>query len=269
MIFNFSHTMGLKTLELKVADYMTPVPITVGQEFAFQDAISLMAEKGIGNLIVKEDHNVRGLFTEREILQYIVYDKKIPDILMKDVVVRPFTRVSLDMNLIDAAKLMILEKARLLVFDKKHLVGIITASDIVRGFRRTGGNPKLNKVMSKKIYKISYNDTIMEACKLMHKKRIGSVVVEKNRKPFGIFTERDLLVNVLNNEVKLKGKVGGYCSSPLITTKIGIAGGDAAKMMATKKIKRLVLTKNGKIFAIVTARDIVDAFQWSFTGENN
>jgi len=261
--------MVLKTLDLRVADYMTPAPITVEPEFTFQDAVSIMAEKGIGNLIVKDDHNVRGLFTEREILQYIVYDKKIPDISMKDVVVRPFTRISLDMNLIDAAKIMISEKTRLLVFDKKHLVGIITASDIVRGFRRTGGNPSLDKVMSKKVYKIYYSDTIMEACKLMHKKRIGSVIVEKNKKPFGIFTERDLLVNVLNNEVKLKGKVGGYCSSPLITTKIGIAGGDAAKMMATKKIKRLVLTKNGKIFAIVTARDIVDAFQWSFTGENN
>ncbi|HEV2192227.1 MAG TPA: CBS domain-containing protein [Nitrosopumilaceae archaeon] len=259
----------LKTIELKVADYMTPAPITVGPEFAFQDAISLMAEKGIGNLIVKEDHSVRGLFTEREILQYIVYDKKIPDISIKDVVVRPFTRISLDLNLIDAAKIMISEKARLLVFDKKHLKGILTASDIVRGFRRSGGNPPLDKVMSKKIYKISYSDTIMDACKLMHKKRIGSVVVEKNKNPFGIFTERDLLVNVLNNEVELKGKVGGYCSTPLITTKVGIAGGDAAKMMAANKIKRLVLTKDNKISAIVTARDIVDAFQWSFTGENN
>jgi CBS domain-containing protein len=259
----------LKTIELKVADYMTPAPITVGPEFAFQDAISLMAEKGIGNLIVKEDHKVRGLFTEREILQYIVYDKKIPDISIKDVVVRPFTRISLGLNLIDAAKIMISEKARLLVFDKKHLEGILTASDIVRGFRRTGGNPPLDKVMSKKIYKISYSDTIMDACKLMHKKRIGSVVVEKNKNPFGIFTERDLLVNVLNNEVKLKGKVGGYCTTPLITTKVGIAGGDAAKMMAANKIKRLVLTKDNKISAIVTARDIVDAFQWSFTGENN
>jgi len=103
----------------------------------------------------------------------------------------------------------------------------------------------------------------------MHKKRIGSVIVEKNRKPFGIFTERDLLVNVLNNDVKLSGKVGGYCSYPLITTKIGITGGDAAKMMNAKKIKRLVLTKNDKISAIVTARDIVDAFQCSFAGENN
>jgi CBS domain-containing protein len=261
--------LTLKTIELKVADYMTPNPITVGPELAFPDAISLMAEKGIGNIIVKEGRNVRGLFTEREILQYIAYDKKIPDISMKDVVVRPFTHISLDTNLIDAAKIMISEKARLLVFDKKHLVGIITASDLIRGFRRTGGNPPLDDVISKKIYKVSFSDTILETCKLMHKKRIGSVIVEKNRSPFGIFTERDLLVNVLNNEVDLKGKVGGYCSSPLITTKVGISGGDAAKLMATKKIKRLILTKDGQITAIVTARDIVDAFQRSFTGENN
>ena len=238
-------------------------------QFSFPDAISLMAEKGIGNLVVRENHKIRGIFTEREILQYIAYDKKIPDISMKDIIASPFTSISLTMNLIDAAKIMISKKARLLVFDKKHLVGIITASDLIRGFRRTGGNPLLDDVMSKKIYKVSYNDTILEACKLMHKKRIGSVIVEKNRSPFGIFTERDLLVNVLNNEVSLKGKVGGYCSSPLITTRVGILGGDAAKLMATKKIKRLVLTKDGKINSVVTARDIVDAFQWSFRGENN
>lgn len=63
--------MTLKTIELKVADYMTPNPISVGPEFPFQDAIGIMEEKGIGNLVVKEDHVIKGLFTEREILQYI------------------------------------------------------------------------------------------------------------------------------------------------------------------------------------------------------
>ena len=128
--------MTLKTIELKVADYMTPNPISVGPEFPFQDAIGIMEDKGIGNLVVKEDHVIKGLFTER-----------------------------------------------------------------------------------------------------------------------------DLLVNVLSNEVDLKAKVGGYCSSPLITAKIGIGGNEAANLMAEKKIKRLMLTDKEKMVGIVTARDVVDAFQ--------
>jgi CBS domain-containing protein len=45
---------------------------------------------------------------------------------------------------------------------------------------------------------------------------------------------------------------------------MGIRGGDAARIMSKNGIKRLALSKGGKLMAIVTARDIVDAFQWSF-----
>ncbi|TFG81259.1 MAG: CBS domain-containing protein, partial [Erysipelotrichales bacterium] len=56
-------------------------------------------------------------------------------------------------------------------------------------------------------------------------------------------------------------KVGKYASFPLITAKNGILANEAAKIMMTKDIKRLALTTNGSITGIVTARDIVDAFQ--------
>lgn len=253
--------MVLKTTELRVADYMTPNPISVGPEFPFQDAIGIMEDKGIGNLVVNEDHAVKGLFTEREILQYITSYGEIPEIPMKEVLLQAFTGISLNATLVSAAKIMILEKARLLVFVNKKLVGIITASDMLRGFRKTGINPSLDKVISTKIYQCKYDDSIIDATKIMDEKRIGSVIVTKNGAHYGIFTERDLLVNVLANEVDLKSKVGGYCSSPLITTKTGIGGNDAANLMAEKKIKRLVLTDKNKIVGIVTARDVVDAFQ--------
>ena len=253
--------MTLKTIELKVADYMTPNPISVGLAFPFQDAIDIMEDKGIGNLVVKKNRSIKGLFTEREILQYITSYGEIPEIPMKEVLLQSFTGISLDTTLINAAKIMILKKARLLVFVNKKLVGIITASDMLRGFRKTGINPPLNKAMSRKIYQCTYEDSIIDATKIMDEKRIGSVIITKRGVPYGIFTERDLLVNVLSNEVDLKAKVGGYCSSPLITAKIGIGGNEAANLMAEKKIKRLMLTDKEKMIGIVTARDVVDAFQ--------
>ncbi|HSB57842.1 MAG TPA: CBS domain-containing protein [Nitrosopumilaceae archaeon] len=253
--------MALKITELKVADYMTPNPISVGQTFPFKDAIGIMEDKEIGNLVVKEDHAVKGIFTEREILQYITSYGEIPEIQMRDVLLQTFTGISLDTTLISAAKMMILKKARLLVFVNRKLVGIVTASDMLRGFRKTVVNPSLEKVISTKIYQCKHDDSIIDATKIMDEKRVGSVIVTKNGDPYGIFTERDLLVNVLSNEVDLKSKVGGYCTSPLITTKIGIGGNESANLMAKKKIKRLVLTDKNKIVGIVTARDIVDAFQ--------
>jgi CBS domain-containing protein len=97
---------------------------------------------------------------------------------------------------------------------------------------------------------------------MMHQKKIGSVIVKN--KSLGIFTERDLLTNVLTNNVNMDMPVKGYCTYPLITAKYGITASQAADMMAQNRIKRLGLIKNNSLTAIVTARDIVDAYQSTY-----
>lgn len=260
--------MVFKTLDLKVADYMSPKPLVVKDDSNFSDAIQIMADKNIGNLIVEKRHKPIGILTERQILEHLSKFKKIIDLKLKDLDLNSFEVVGLDTRVIDAAQLMIKKKTRLLVLDSKHLIGIITATDMVGAFRRTTANPDLAKVQSARLHTVNYDDTILTASKLMHKKRIGSVIVLKNKKPYGIFTERDLLVNVLSYDVETHQSVGGYCTTPLVTSGVGIKGGDACKIMSKHKIKRLVLTKNKKLHSIVTARDIVEAFTTSFSSED-
>ena len=102
----------------------------------------------------------------------------------------------------------------------------------------------------------------------MHDKRIGSIIVEKDGE-YGIFTERDLLVHVLANDVALTGEVGGYSSFPLAVARQGIKGHDAASLMAAKNIKRLgLVTDDDTLVGIVTARDVVDAYQSTFATLN-
>jgi predicted transcriptional regulator len=257
--------MSINITDLKVADYLSPYPIIISKKASFTDAILIMADKGIGNLIIKDGQNVEGVITEREILRYLVKEKKIPDEPMQNVIISNFTKIPLEATLLFAAKTMLSTKTRMLVFDDDKLIGIITTSDMLRGFRKTNQNPTLQKVMSKKIYQCSYSDTILKAVKLMHLKRIGSVIITKDKKPYGIFTERDLLVNVLANEVDLDGKVGGYCSSPLIAANVGIGCKDASDIMSENKIKRLVLVDDKEMLAVVTARDIVEVFSNYFT----
>jgi len=251
----------IEVQELKVADYMTRNPVTVDSEIAFPDAVTIMADKGIGNLIVTENSKAVGILTEREILQYLVLSREFPEKPIKDIITRSFARITPDTPILYAERTMISQKTRLLVFDNDKLVGIITASDLVRAFRKTGKNPSLEGVMTKKVFKVPYDETIFGAIKIMHERRIGSVVVTKKEVPYGIFTERDLLVNVLAKDVDLEEKVGDHCSTPLITTLVGIRANDAASIMSANKIKRLVIRKDDKIVAIVTARDLVEEFQ--------
>src|SRR5215208_1468139 len=153
---------------------------------------------------------------------------------------------------------------RLLVFDNNNniLAGIITAPDIVTAFRKIDSNPPIEDVMSNKIYGVEYDNSILKAVKTLYTRRIGSVIVTKDEKTYGIFTERDLLTKVLSTRgIELDEKVVDYSSRPLITAQHGIRANEAANIMFINNMKRLPLTEDGKIVSIITARDLVEAFQ--------
>lgn len=252
---------------LKVGDFMSSPVVTVHPEMNFVDAVQLMTVKGIGNLVVAEGERVDGIITERELLQYLVLNKSVPNKPVKYVLTQKFTKTTPNTSILDAAKTMISKKARLLVFRKDRrtgadqLAGIITASDIVRAFLQTDRNPSIEGAMTNKVFTLSPGSTILAAAKMMIKKRIGSVVATTNGPPYAIFTERDLLNRVLGERVDIEESVGPYCTHPVVTAKVGIGAKDAARIMFSHKIKRLPLTKGNAIVAMVTARDLVEAFQ--------
>ncbi len=252
--------MVLDTISLRVEDYMTTDPISVDHETSLQDAISVMAKRNIGNLVINKDGKPSSILTEREILTYIVKEGKIPDVKIRDVPTKRFATVSPKELVINAAKTTLEEKKRLLVFDDKKLVGIITVSDMLRGLRTTGGNPVLDDVMRKKVYGCVYYDSIFKAVKIMYTKKIGSILISKDDTHYGIFTERDLLTRVLTKDVDCQDRLEKYATVPLVTARFGIRGNDAAEIMSINKIKRLALMKKDKVSGIITARDIVDAF---------
>ena len=256
--------MTLKITNLPIANYMTPYPISVNSDVSFNEAVEFMAERGFGNLIISDGDTPKGILTEREILQSITLGKDTSKLKLGDMGKQSYVRISPDYSVLEAAQTMILRKKRLLVFaDDDKLVGIITASDMIRAFRKTKDEPPLDTVISTNLIKCSYDDTILDAVKIMHDKRIGSVIID-NMEGYGIFTERDLLVHVLANEVDLNGKLGGYASSPMVVTYAGIKANKAASIMAAENIKRLGIIKDGGLVGIVTARDLVDAYQSAY-----
>lgn len=257
--------MALTISNLPVANYMTPYPISVDPDVTFSKVVDFMAEKGFGNLIISEGVIPSGILTEQEILSAIALGKITTNLKVKDMGSQPFVKIYLGNTIFDAAYEMIKEKQRPLVFaDKDKLVGIITASDMLRAFRKTSNAPPLEDVTTSNIIKCKYSDSILHAVKIMHEKRIGSIIVDKNGQ-HGIFSERDLLVKVLAKKVDLTAEVGAYSSFPLVVAKQGIKGNEAASIMASNNIKRLGLVDGSDtLVGIVTARDIVDAYQREF-----
>jgi CBS domain-containing protein len=251
----------LKATDLSVGNYMSAFPISVLAGVPISEVVSFMARRGIGNIVVSnEEGDPLGVLTEREIISLLAFHKALPDIQVNQIKLQKFEKLTPHTSVYEAAKTMFLKKSRLLVFSNDKVVGIVTATDLLRAFRRCDYSPSISQVVSKKTYQCSYDDKILDAVEIMHKKRIGSVLIERPEENWGIFTERDLIFKVLNNRVNLKEKLKLYSSFPLMTANYDILANEAASIMAANGIKRLVLTKNDDIMGVITARDLVDAY---------
>ncbi|MBE3116558.1 CBS domain-containing protein [Candidatus Bathyarchaeota archaeon] len=156
---------------------------------------------------------------------------------------------------------MINRKGRLAVFDTGMLVGIITASDLIKSLPDVPETEvKVEDFMTKDVVTADEETSVINIAGIMGMKRIGSVIITRKGEPFGIFTERDLLTAFLARGRALFTEVGPECSWPLIMIPAGISVHRAAATMALKHIRRLPIVRDDKLVGIITARDLVEAY---------
>ncbi|MEM0359496.1 MAG: CBS domain-containing protein [Candidatus Hadarchaeales archaeon] len=116
---------------------------------------------------------------------------------------------------------------------------------------------KIGEVANRKLVKMDGEKSILEACKVMGKKRIGSVLVTLHGQPYGIFTERDLLSKVLAKGVDLKrAKLKDYCSRPLVMVDENYTVKECARIMSEMKVRRLLVSSKGELVGIFTSSDL-------------
>ncbi|UCH02722.1 MAG: CBS domain-containing protein [Candidatus Bathyarchaeota archaeon] len=245
-----------------VKDIMTRDVTTIPLEASMAEATRVMGAKHIGSLIVESDGKPLGIVTERDLLSKVLVKGKNPKkISVREVMSAPLITIEPEATIKEAARTMFSKKGRLAVFRGGELVGIITAADLIRSLPETSETLlKVDDVMTKRVVMVPSNTSVEEVAQIMGEKRIGSVLVTRRGKPFGIFTERDLLTTFITRGKPLKTQVGKAVSSPLITIPSGTSIHQTALTMALKHIRRLPVVKNKEIVGIITARDLAEAY---------
>lgn len=122
----------------------------------------------------------------------------------------------------------------------------------------------VSNLMNPRVQTDFEDQNIMSACNIMYTNNIGSVIVvshDRNRRPLGIITERDV-VRILGklDPNLLQTPLSTLMSKPIINVIESASINDATKLMNNKKIRRLaVIDKNNKMIGILTQRDIFKA----------
>ena len=257
--------MGVvQTGGLTVRDFMSKNVLTAYSHSNVTKAIEIMADRNIGSVVVIDSAGPRGIFTERDLLSKVLTRNRRPETTLIMEVMSPlFADIGPFDSLEQAAKKMLTKKSRLMVFEGEDLAGIVTATDIVKAVHAQGRRFDISKVISRRMTTVRPDTPVESAVMEMDRKRVGSVIVVKDGKPWGIFTERDLLLKILAPKVKLSTPVAEVATTPLTRAEMGINGKEAADIMVSKRVKRLPLFEDDIMVGIVTARDLVEAFATS------
>jgi CBS domain-containing protein len=241
--------------------FMGKGPVTVYQDSLVEKAIRAMDEHNIGSVVVLDNLGPCGVFTERDLLSRVLGRGKSPEATVISEVASPrFPSIDSSMTLEDVAAAMINKKSRLMVFEGADLVGIVTPTDLLRVLKDVERDFSILKVISTHIVTVMPETPVDVVVKLMYEKKIGSVLIAEDGRWTGIFTERDLVKNILAKKRRLDTPVRDVASSPLVTAEPGIFGREAAGTMAMHGFKRLPLWLDGEGVGIITARDVVEAY---------
>lgn len=107
-------------------------------------------------------------------------------------------------------------------------------------------------------YSITPDTMVYEALEIMVEKNVSALVVIKNEKLAGIFTERDYARKVI-----LKGKasketlIGDIMTEDLVTVTPGSSINDCMQLMTSRFIRHLPVVSEGNLVGIISIGDVV------------
>ena len=112
--------------------------ISIQSDASVLDAIVLMADKGIGSLVVRDDGELKGIVTERDYARKVIIKGRASDsTAVADIMTKDVTTVSSEMTVNKCMAIMTAIKCRHLpVVDDGELVGMISIGDLVEAIIR-------------------------------------------------------------------------------------------------------------------------------------
>lgn len=121
-------------------------------------------------------------------------------------------------------------------------------------------NLPAKEIMNPNVVSVGPNETLKGISELMHKQKIGSVVVIDNDKAVGIITERDFATKIMIKPYFPDTKVSDVMSSPVIYVSPNQSVADIIDIMANREIRKVPVIDNGKIVGIVSGTEFLRLF---------
>jgi len=110
-----------------------PDVIVASSDTTVRQAVVLISQANVGSIVVKDGQEVKGIFTERDVLQRVIAGGKDPDTtLLGEVMSSPVKSCTLSDEISEVTKLLTSEHIRhLAIVEDGALIGLIGLRDVM------------------------------------------------------------------------------------------------------------------------------------------
>ncbi len=113
-------------------------------------------------------------------------------------------------------------------------------------------------MMTKEPRVVRRDTSVQEVVATMNKFDISSVIVVEGRRPVGIVTHKDIISKLVQARIPPDAVTAReVMTSPILTINEDASIEEAARLMAKKHIKKLIVIRNNELVGIVTSSDLM------------
>jgi len=266
-------------------------PITISSDATVREAIKLMKNLNVKNLIAIRNSKFDGIVRERDLLLVKNVNTKLRNVK------RIFASCESE-DIKEIAKIMYENDCYLIaVTRKKEVIGQVYIDSLLEVVRKDFGNVLAKEIMSFPVITIEKSQSISKAIELMYENSISHLPVVENNRLVAILSARDIIENLKERERETIGELSGekikYLSNPIISiakkpvitfdendkirylidkllkNNISCLVEKNLKGIITKKdfLKVLLIEKEEKILVKINAKDL-NSYQKDFLNKN-
>jgi PAS domain S-box-containing protein len=249
---------------LDVGDIMSRDVASVSPGSTVVSAAEIMSSSNISCIVVSDNGCISGIVTETDMLKKAVAEgRDFSSMKIEQIMSSPVRSVARNLSVMEASKIMEVEKIRrLVIMDEKKPVGIITQSDLVRALASYTLSKEVSEIMTSDVTVVASSETVKAAAEFMASQDISCLVVIDDDSVVGIFTERDLLKRVVaakRNPARTHMK--DVMTSPVITVPSDCSVLSARRLLEKTSIRRLVVVDDDNLRGVITQTDILKAIK--------
>lgn len=252
--------------ERTVRDLITDPLVCVAPDTPFSYAMSLMRTKHVRHLAVTYNRKPVGTFSERNLILASHYRPDIQNLSMESVMSAPAVTVPDSMPLFDAYALMATDRLHLLavVDHNGECVGIASREGImnVLGISYFYTKTSVADAMTRTVATAQRDESAASALARMAETSISCIVIEHERKPLGILTDRDLSAMILAGNDLATMRLEEAVAAPITSISPSASLDEAVALMNTHETTRLVVVDRvGEIVGLLTEAEALAAIE--------